>query len=415
LTEIFGAARVDAVTKESAGPLRLLRETHEERVLAALRTQGALTRAQLADQANLSRATLSSIVQDLLAKQAITETTAGGEAVRSRGRPVSVLTLNAAGGLALGMDLGHRRIQVTVANVAHEVVASEGIACSERTPWGRRLELALALVDDLTARQEISLSALAGVGVGVVGPVSETGDHPTPSRASRIALVRDGLAERFGVPVYVDNNTRLAALAEAIWGAGAGVQDVLYLRLSYGVGGGLVLGGHLFSGAGGAAGELGHVSVDRSGPRCACGGRGCLERYVSLAAVLEQSGVRRLDELLRRLDAGDETARRVIDDAGTRIGEVLAAACNTVNPDTVVIGGELADAGDHLLRPLQAALRQYTHSQVRRQLRIAPAVLGHDDAARGGIALVLRRSALLAGYPATTAGPSPEDQAYDIG
>jgi predicted NBD/HSP70 family sugar kinase len=215
--------------------------------------------------------------------------------------------------------------------------------------------------------------------------------------------------------VYGDNNTRLAALAEAIWGAGAGVQDVLYLRLSYGVGGGLVLGGHLFSGAGGAAGELGHVSVDRDGPRCACGGRGCLERYVSLAAVLEQSGVRRFDEFLRRIDAGDETAQRIIDDAGTRIGEVLAAACNTVNPDTVVIGGELAEAGDHLLRPLRAVLQQYTHSQVRRQLRIAPAVLGHDDAARGGIALVLRRSDLLAGYPATTSGPSPEDQAYDIG
>jgi len=187
----------------SPGPLRLLRETHEERVLTALRTGGALTRAQLADEIHLSRATLSSIVQNLLATQAITEATAAGEAGRSRGRPVSVLTLNAAGGLALGMDLGHRRIQVTIANVAHEVVASEGIACSERTPWARRLELALALVDKVTTRQQISLGALAGVGVGVVGPVSETGDSPQPSRATRIALVRAGLTDRFAVPVYV--------------------------------------------------------------------------------------------------------------------------------------------------------------------------------------------------------------------
>lgn len=403
------------MAKENAGPLRLLRETHEERVLTALRTQGALTRAQLAEQTGLSRATLSSIVQHLLAGQAVTETAVEDGSSRGRGRPVTLLTLNAAGGLALGMDLGHRRIQVTVANVAHEIVGSEGTACSERTPWAKRLELALELVDSLAARNEISLAALAGVGVGVVGPVSETGGHRQPSRAARIGLVRDGLMERFGVPVYVDNNTRLAALAEAIWGAGAGLQNVLYLRISYGVGGGLVLGGHLFSGAGGAAGELGHVSVDRTGPRCSCGGRGCLERYVSLAAVLDECGVRRFDEVLRRLSDGDPAVSQVIADAGTRIGEVLAAACNTVNPETVVIGGELADAGDHLLRPIRAAVHQYAHSQVRQGLQIAPATLGHDDAARGGIALVLRRSALLAGYPATTPGLPPGDQVHDIG
>ncbi|WP_432936864.1 ROK family transcriptional regulator [Kribbella sp. CA-253562] len=402
------------MTKETTGPLRLLRETHEERVLAALRTQGAMTRAQLAERTGLSRATLSSIVQDLLATDAVTETAVDG-AARGRGRPVTLLTLNAAGGLALGMDLGHRRIQVTVANVAHEIVGSAGIACSERTPWARRLELALELVDSLATAHHLSLAALAGIGVGVVGPVSETGGHRQPSRAARIGLVRDGLTDRFGLPVYVDNNTRLAALAEAIWGAGAGLQNVLYLRLSYGVGGGLVLGGHLFSGAGGAAGELGHVSVDRDGPRCRCGGHGCLERYVSLAAVLEQCGVRRFDEVLRRLSDGDESVRRIIATAGTRIGAVLAAACNTVNPETVVIGGELAAAGNNLLEPIRAAVHQYAHSQVRQGLQIAPATLGNDDAARGGIALVLRRSALLAGYPASASGLPPGVQLHDIG
>jgi predicted NBD/HSP70 family sugar kinase len=387
------------MAKDTAGPLRLLRETHEDRVLTVLRTQGAMTRAQLAERTGLSRATLSSIVQELLAADALTETAIDDHTSRGRGRPVTQLTLNASGGLALGMDLGHRFVQVTIANVAHEVVGSAGTDCSERTPWSKRLELALDLVETLATDNGISLSALAGVGVGVVGPVSETGGHRQPSRATRIHLVRDGLTERFGVPVYVDNNTRLAALGEAIWGAGAGLQNVLYLRLSYGVGGGLVLGGHLFSGAGGAAGELGHITVDPRGPKCVCGGRGCLERYVSLAAILEQCGVRRFDEVLRRLADGDRAVRAVISTAGTRIGEVLAAACNTVNPETVVIGGELAQAGSSLLDPIRAAVREHTHNQVRHGLRIAPAALGHDDAARGGIALVLRRSTLLAGYP----------------
>ncbi|TCC48898.1 ROK family transcriptional regulator [Kribbella capetownensis] len=407
------------MAKDTAGPLRLLRETHEDRVLTVLRTQGAMTRAQLAERTGLSRATLSSIVQELLAADALTETAIDDTTTRGRGRPVTQLTLNASGGLALGMDLGHRFIQVTIANVAHEVVGSAGTDCSERTPWSKRLDLALDLVDTLAADNGISLSALAGVGVGVVGPVSETGGHRQPSRATRIHLVRDGLTDRFGVPVYVDNNTRLAALGEAIWGAGAGLQNVLYLRLSYGVGGGLVLGGHLFSGAGGAAGELGHITVDPRGPKCVCGGRGCLERYVSLAAILEECGVRRFDEVLRRLADGDRAVRAVISTAGTRIGEVLAAACNTVNPETVVIGGELAAAGASLLDPIRDAVRKHTHNQVRHGLQIAPAALGHDDAARGGIALVLRRSALLAGYPAAPADPdeaaATRDRIPDLG
>jgi predicted NBD/HSP70 family sugar kinase len=357
------------VGTKSSGPLRLLRETHEDRVLTALRSQGPLTRAQLADRTSLSRATLSSIVQTLFAKQAITETGSGDIAttagIRGRGRPVSVLTLNPAGGLAVGMDLGHRRIQVTVANVAHEIVASDGIACAERTPWTHRVKLAVNLVDELTSRYEISLTSLAGLGVGIVGPV--------PS--DRAGVVRDSLAARFGVPVFVDNNTRLAALAEATWGAGAGMGSVLYLRLSYGVGGGLVLGGRLLAGAGGAAGELGHISVDRDGPRCSCGGRGCLELHLS--------------NLLDEYGGFDNLTPDAITDVATRTGEVLAAACNTVNPEVVVVGGELTGAGAALFRPLRRALREYTHTQVHRTLHVTQAQLGYDAAARGGIALVL--------------------------
>jgi predicted NBD/HSP70 family sugar kinase len=384
-------------------------------VLSVLRSRGPLTRAQLTEQTNLSRATLSSIVQTLLSKQALTERPvpppadgavgeAAGRAVRGRGRPVSVLTLNPAGGLALGIDLGQRRIQVTISNVAHEFVASGAVACAERTSWARRLQLALDLVDDLATRHEISLTALAGVGVGIVGPVPAigvVGPGAGPSElvesvpagagpsgivrsSDRIALVRDTLRAKFGVPVYVDNNTRLAALAEAVWGAGAGVGSALYLRLSYGVGGGLVLGGRLFAGAGGAAGELGHISVDRDGPSCSCGGRGCLERYVSLTTLQAQCA--------DILEAHDQKARDLLADAGTRVGEVLAAACNTVNPEVVVIGGELAETGDHLFKPLQAALRRHTHSQVHRTVRVTHAALGPDAAARGGIALVLTTS-----------------------
>ncbi len=387
--------------------LRLLREGHEERVLSALRGYGALTRSELGRHTNLSRATLSSIVRKLLSRSALVEVPSEPEVARGRGRPVNLLTLNPAGGLAVGMDLGHRRVEVAVANVAHEVVASAGEDCAERTPWAQRVEIAVRLLESTTQRASVSLSAVEGIGVGVVGPVSPSGSHRHHRRASRIDLIRERLTGRYGVPVHIDNNTRLGALAEALWGAGAGVPNVLYLRLSYGVGGGLVLNGHLFSGADGGAGELGHVSIDHDGPRCHCGGRGCLERYVSLATLLERCHTRQFDHVLRRLAAGDRRVREVIDDAGRNVGRVLAAACNVVNPEVVVIGGELAAAGDALLRPVRAGIQEAAHRQIRGRLRIEVAVLGHEGAARGGIALVLRRSALLAGYPPMAQGPTP--------
>ncbi|GAB3403383.1 ROK family transcriptional regulator [Flindersiella endophytica] len=404
--------------------LRLLRESHEERLLAALRAHGAMSRAELGRRTGLSRATLYAIVQHLVATDRVVERAAEAAPARGRGRPATLVALNPAGGLALGLDFGHQRIEAAVANVAHEVVATASARCTERTPWAERLAAGIELVDRLAADRQISLTALEGIGAGVVGPVPTPPAGPPPAspaspatsrrptrstRSTRAELARAGLAERFGVPVLVDNNTRLAALAEAIWGAGAGFANVLYVKLSYGVGGGLVLGGHLHSGATGGAGELGHVTVDPDGPACSCGGRGCLERYVSIAAILQQCAAKRLDHVLERLRAGDAGVRAVFAEAGRRLGMVLAASCNVVNPEVVVVGGELAAAGDELLGPARAAIDAYAHRQVRQGLHVRAASLGDAAAAQGGIALVLRESALLAGYPG--AAPAPADPA----
>lgn len=376
--------------------LRLVRQSHEQRVLDALRSYGAMSRAALGERTGLSRATLSAIVRDLVRRSAVIESRAE-DGPRGRGRPVTQLALNPAGGVALGLDLGHRRVHAAVANVAHEIVASASESCAEKTPWAGRLDIAVRLVQQLAEESNLTFDALGGIGVGVVGPVSAGRVHP--NRRNRVNLVRDGLAERFEVPVHVDNNTRLAALAEAIWGAGMGMQNVLYVRLSYGVGGGLVLGGHLYSGTAGGAGELGHVSVDPLGPPCHCGGRGCLERHVSVGAILEQCHARRFDQVLRRLADGDEDVREVVRAAGKRVGQVLAASCNVLNPQAVVVGGELAAAGDHLMQPIRSSIARYTHKHLQEGLHTDVAALGDEGAARGAIALVLREWDLLAGYP----------------
>jgi predicted NBD/HSP70 family sugar kinase len=202
--------------------------------------------------------------------------------------------------------------------------------------------------------------------------------------------------------------SRLAALAESIWGAAAGRADVLYLRLSHGVGGGLVVGGVLHRGAHGLSGEFGHITVDPDGARCGCGGTGCLETVASIRAVLEAyraAGGRARDiaGLVEALDARDPVALDVLRAAGTRIGTVLAAVCNAVGPGVIVLGGELTDAGSALLGPIETALTRHIMPISRHKVSLRRATLGDISGALGGIALVLHESPLLSRYPAEPA------------
>lgn len=418
------------------GPLARLRQGHETLVLDLLRRHGPLTRAGLGAHTGLSRTTLYDIVGGLVAAGAVV--TAPPEApARRRGRPVETLSLNPAAGLAIGIDFARRAVHVAAVNVAHEVVGSAGEQHPAGLSWDRRIALARRLVGTL-AGGSLRLDPVTGIGAGLVGPVglpALAGPGPvTPpgaavprpgpaagpgpwEAADTAEAVRDRLAEAFGVPVHVDNNTRLAALAESVWGAATGSRDVLYLRLSHGVGGGLVVGGALHGGAHGLSGELGHITVDPAGGPCDCGGRGCLETVASVGAVLDAyraAGGRAADiaGFTAAAKGGDAAAAGVLRAVGAQVGGVLAAVCNAVGPGVVVVGGELAEAGDLLLGPVRETLSARVLPLARGLLDLRRAALGEYGGALGGIALVLHASPLLAHYPART-DPRPQSQSQE--
>ncbi len=395
------------MAEQPEGALARLRRGHEERVLDLLRRHGALSRSELGRLSGLSRTTLHDIVSGLMANGPVLAT-APERAARGRGRPAESLSLNPAAGQAIGIDFAHRRLHVAIVNVAHEIIGSASEDHAADLPWQRRVEIADRLIGELS-EGEMRLGALKAIGVGVVGPVGSPGEESAASR--RLDPVPTLLRKRFGVPVLMDNNTRLAALAESIWGAAAGHQDVLYLRLSHGVGGGLVLGGSLHRGAHGVSGEFGHITVDPDGRPCRCGGRGCLETIASVKAVLDAhrdagGRARTLRSLVAALEAGDPDVRDLLERVGGHVGLVLAAVCNTVGPDLVVLGGELAEVGAALTDPVEQVLRTHAMPMIRRRLKVRQARLGEIGGALGGIALVLHESPLLARYPAA---PDPEE------
>jgi predicted NBD/HSP70 family sugar kinase/DNA-binding transcriptional ArsR family regulator len=395
-----------------------LRAGNRARVVALLREHGEMTQAAVARAAGLSPATVSSIIRELRETGTVdaVDTSAGragadqrgddrsargrrGVGRRGVGRRGLSLALRPAAGYAVGIDFGHRHLRVLVADLAHTVVAEASRPLPGNHTAAEGIAAAVYMVRAALRQAGTDTAAVVGVAMGLPGPIDASTGIVT-SATILPGWVGVAVAERMqaelDLPVQVDNDANLGALAELVWGAGQGCADLLYLKVATGVGAGLVLRGRLYRGAFGTAGEIGHTTIDENGPVCRCGNRGCLEMYAgagALAELLHQSGPT-LDpsELVELADSGDLACRRVIADAGRVLGVAVANVCNVICPERVVVGGALATAGDLLLEPMRASLRRVAVGPVNRRTNVLAGVLGQRTQVLGAVALVLRDS-----------------------
>jgi predicted NBD/HSP70 family sugar kinase len=207
----------------------------------------------------------------------------------------------------------------------------------------------------------------------------------------------DELHRRLDVPVVVDNDANLGALAELDRGAARGVADVVYVKVASGVGAGIVLGGRLHRGASGIAGEIGHVQIGEHGQVCRCGNRGCLETLAAAPRLLEllqpaYDEPLSTERLLELDDASDAGVRRVLSDAGRTIGRVLGDLCNSLNPEAVVVGGSLG-LSPSLAEGIRAAVDRYAQPDTAAAVRVVPGELGNRAEVIGAVSLALARVA----------------------
>ncbi|WP_327085097.1 ROK family transcriptional regulator [Nonomuraea sp. NBC_01738] len=387
------------------GSLRTLRRANQEHLLSLLLGQGPLHRAELARLAGVSRTTVSTIAGELIGLGLVAETPAGaGSGLDGRAR--EVLSVVPGAGVAAGLDFTLETVYGHLTDLAGRPLAGAGVTVPASAHWRERLEAGLALLDDLLAGAGAGRDGLIGVAVGVPGPISLATGQVGPSLPGQawagINVARE-VRSLLDVPLFVENNTRLEAVAEVTHGAGrGGPGDVFYFGLSSGIGTGLFFGGDLYRGDTGGAGELGHVSIDIDGPACPCGNRGCLVQYAGLPAVLAAlrprfgAGVT-IGAILTAAAEGDRACAGVIGDVGTLTGRVLANVCNLLNPGLVIVGGELSRAGEVLLGPMRTALRRYGMA-LTRDVRVVAAELdlGARAGALGGAVLVLRETPGLA-------------------
>jgi predicted NBD/HSP70 family sugar kinase/biotin operon repressor len=403
-------------------PTGSLRVRNRVRVVDALRRRGPASRADIAATAGLSRATVSSLVAELLESGLLVERKDGEGASRT-GRPPVLLAVEPAAGGALGVDFGHAHLRVALADLNADVRAERHVGLDVDHDADEALDAAAELVDELLAEVDIDRDALLGCGLGLPGPI----DADTGTVGSTVILpgwrgrhAGDELASRLGVQVTVDNDANLGALAEMTYGAARGARDLVYVKAASGVGAGIVLGGRLHRGIRGMAGELGHVHVEDEGRVCRCGNRGCLETVAAAPALLSLLRESHGDDLalgglLELAARGDLGTRRVLQDAGLAIGRALAVAVNLLNPELVVVGGDLALAGEPLLEGVRESLNRYALPAAAEAARVTGGVLGDRAEVLGALALViadtenLRSEALeaLSTTTTTTAAPVP--------
>lgn len=370
-------------------------------MLQVLTEVGAVSRAELARRTGLAPSTVSAVVGELAATGLVTEASPRVDAGSALGRPATLVALHRSAGVVMGLDFGKRHVRVAVADLAHTVLAERVREIEDDLPAAEAVGLAVALGDAALADAGAARAEVVGAGMGLPGPIH----HPSGELGDSTILpgwvgvrAADVMAAALGLPVVVGNDANLGALSEWRWGAGRGARDLVYLKASTGVGAGLILGGAPFLGAGGTAGEVGHTVIDPRGAICRCGNRGCLETVAGAPALLGSLREAYGDDLtvgevVRRARAGDAGCGRALADAGRAIGTAVATLCNLVNPERIVVGGDLAAAGDLLLDPLRESLRLAAIRSAAEDAEVVEGALGERAQALGAIALVLRRGA----------------------
>jgi predicted NBD/HSP70 family sugar kinase len=362
-------------------------------LLKLVRDGTVVTRADLVRLTGLARSTVAQRVDTLLASGLIYE---ASDSAATGGRPAAALAFNGASGVVLIADLGATHARVAISDLAETVLAERVGALDIAIGPSAVLEWVVDRFAELLQKAGMSADDVRGIGIGVPGPVDfETGRPVSPP----IMPGWDGfpipefMATSYRAPVFVDNDVNIMALGEhrRSWPV---ADDFLLVKVGTGIGCGIIVGGRIHHGADGAAGDIGHIrATSREGMICRCGNTGCLEAVAGGRALAQQltatgveaSGSRDVVKLV--LD-GNPTAVMLVRDAGRVLGEILAGIVNFFNPSVIAVGGDIADAHEHLLAGVREAIFGRSLPLATRDLRIVPCRLG-DRAGIIGAAMMV--------------------------
>ncbi len=382
----------------------------EADVVHTLVNGGLLSRSDLAILLGVSRASITSIVNNLIDRGILIEVGLGQSA---GGRRPLLLDINGAVGYVAGVDIGATSVDIALADFRGEILRRYCEPADVNDDPDKVLDRVCSILESLMIENGSSQRPLVAAGIGVPGPVQfSKGVLIAPPLMPRWEgyPIREFIQDRFPlVEAVVDNDVNIMAKGEQMAGAGQGIDNFLFVKVGTGIGCGIISSGAIYRGSDGCAGDIGHICVDYNGPICRCGNPGCLE-FMAAGPAIAQAGkaaalageseflaqrMRSNEGELSAGDVGDAAARgdrranEIIRESGLRIGAVLAGLVNFYNPRVIFIGGGISKIGYQFLSSMrQATLRRATALSTR-QLRIEYSELGDDAGVIGAIWLAL--------------------------
>jgi glucokinase-like ROK family protein len=380
----------------------------KDNILRLIWKEHEISRAEIARRFNLSRSTVTEVMKELIKTSFISEI---GSGKSSGGRKPILLQFQDDAKFILGIDVGATHISVALTNLRGKLLVwKEERYPVREDPEGTR-NLVYQLCDECLNFIENGQNKLLSIGIAVPAPVDPKHPELLPEEIipswkgkSRIEEVR----ERFGVPVYIDNDANLGALAEYYWGAGRGFNDMIFLKMANGVGAGYILNGELYRGAKGIAGEMSHLPIDRRGKLCGCGLRGCLTTFIAAWALKARThelmksfpksplGKEKEKITIRMIEdcalKGDRLALKVVEEASEHISIAVTSLINMMNPSLIVIGGSLARVEDLLLDPIRDTIERVNLVRSVPAAKIKTSELGTKTIAIGAATLALEET-----------------------
>jgi predicted NBD/HSP70 family sugar kinase len=377
----------------------LIRAINRALVLNTIKSNGPISRKDIAQQTGLSAATVTGITAKLLDNQLILEKYEGDS---SGGRKPILLTINPRGGYVIGLKLSEDHITGALTDLEATILHSITEFFSSHS-LDHIIDTIVKVVNDFLSENKLAQEQLLGIGIGLAGIIDTKNGiiRNSPIFGWQQVNLSEEIHKRLDIPVFIDNDVNTLTIAEQWFGKGQGKDNFLTVTIGRGVGLGIVVNGQIYHGGRGGAGEFGHTVIDPQGPKCDCGKYGCLETYVAdpglirTANQLYEDGVLpqkigSVDELLALAQEGNQEARGIYANAGKILGRGLANLINVLNPELIIVSGEGVRAKEHIFESMNTSIHNHVMPGLSEDTVIQIDSWEDDAWARGAAGLVLQ-------------------------
>lgn len=378
----------------TAGNGRGHQHTQTKKILQYLLQEGEKTIPEIKDFSGLSLPTTTKLINELVEQHILVES---GKRESTGGRPPSLFCLDSSLGYIVGIELLISSFRFSIVNLNHELIYEYETDNFDINNRDEAFNFVARTVPDLISKKGIPDNKILGIGIGITGRVDGKKGISYSFLNFETPLAKL-LSERWGYPVFIDNDTRLMALGEQNFGFAREKLNVIYVNLSRGLGIGFISNGHLHNGESGFAGEFGHIHFEDNEKLCVCGKKGCLETVVSGYALERQfrelstsneSKKLKYREIIQLTHTNDNSARALLIEMGERLGQALSMLVQTLNPGLIILGGRFTDVGELLKYPVIKGLSLYGLPQLVADCEIKTSHLGDKTTMLGAYALVM--------------------------